>query len=93
MEVKPGQIVALLGGTGSGKTSLVNLIPRFYDANHGRLIDTGHKVYSIDQNNQVTIGDQAYSVENDAITIDGKVYPVITPGKVYIDDVESSTLE
>jgi ATP-binding cassette subfamily B multidrug efflux pump len=35
--VQPGQRVALLGATGSGKSSLVNLIPRFYDPNQGRV--------------------------------------------------------
>jgi len=33
--VEPGQVVALLGSTGSGKTSLVNLLPRFYDYTQG----------------------------------------------------------
>jgi ATP-binding cassette subfamily B protein len=36
-ECRPGQVVALLGSTGSGKTTLVNLLPRFYDATHGRI--------------------------------------------------------
>ncbi|MCA9875517.1 MAG: ABC transporter ATP-binding protein, partial [Anaerolineales bacterium] len=35
--VEPGQIIALLGSTGSGKTSLVNLLPRFYDYTDGSL--------------------------------------------------------
>jgi ATP-binding cassette subfamily B protein len=35
--VKPGQTVALLGSTGSGKTSLVNLLPRFYDYSSGSI--------------------------------------------------------
>ena len=35
--VRPGQRIALLGATGSGKSSLVNLIPRFYDAHHGQI--------------------------------------------------------
>ncbi len=35
--VDPGQAVALLGSTGSGKTSLVNLLPRFYEVSDGRL--------------------------------------------------------
>ena len=34
---EPGQIVAILGATGSGKTSLINLIPRFYDAAEGHI--------------------------------------------------------
>jgi ATP-binding cassette subfamily B protein len=34
---EPGQSIALLGSTGSGKTSLVNLLPRFYDYTHGSL--------------------------------------------------------
>lgn len=36
--VEPGQVVALLGGTGSGKTSLVNLLPRFYEYTDGRIL-------------------------------------------------------
>ena len=38
----PGQIVALVGETGSGKTSLVNLLPRFYDPWEGRVLLDGH---------------------------------------------------
>ena len=40
-KVDAGQIVALLGGTGSGKTSLVNLIPRLYDVTDGRVLVDG----------------------------------------------------
>lgn len=36
-DVDPGQVIALLGSTGSGKTSLVNLLPRFYDYTEGSL--------------------------------------------------------
>jgi ATP-binding cassette subfamily B protein len=40
-QCKPGQTVALLGPTGSGKTSLVNLLPRFYDYTGGQLVLDG----------------------------------------------------
>jgi ATP-binding cassette subfamily B protein len=36
-EVQPGQVVALLGSTGSGKTTLVNLLPRFYEYTSGKI--------------------------------------------------------
>jgi len=38
---RPGQTIGVIGGTGSGKTSLVNLIPRFYDATEGRVLVDG----------------------------------------------------
>ncbi len=40
-QCKPGRVVALLGSTGSGKTSLVNLLPRFYEYTGGRLLLDG----------------------------------------------------
>ena len=37
-EAQPGETVALLGGTGSGKTTIINLIPRFYDVSEGHVL-------------------------------------------------------
>lgn len=42
--VQPGQKIALMGGTGSGKTSLVNLLPRFYDYSNGRILLDGQEL-------------------------------------------------
>jgi ATP-binding cassette subfamily B protein len=39
--LKPGQTVALVGGTGAGKTTLLSLVPRFYDPNAGRVFIDG----------------------------------------------------
>ena len=46
--VEPGQTVALLGATGSGKSTLVHLIPRFYDVTSGRVTLDGHDVRELD---------------------------------------------
>jgi ATP-binding cassette subfamily B multidrug efflux pump len=48
LDVQPNQVVALIGPTGSGKTSLVNLIPRFYDVSEGCVCVDGHDVRQVD---------------------------------------------
>ncbi len=47
-DVKPGETVAIIGATGSGKSSLVNLIPRFYDADEGEILIDGKNVREYD---------------------------------------------
>jgi ATP-binding cassette, subfamily B, multidrug efflux pump len=49
-EAKPGQVVALLGTTGSGKSTIINLIPRFYDVTEGRITIDGHDIRSVTLN-------------------------------------------
>ena len=46
-EAKPGQTVALLGATGSGKTTIINLLPRFYDPTEGRVTIDGHDLRQV----------------------------------------------
>ena len=41
-EAEPGQIIALLGGPGSGKSTIAHVIPRFYDVSQGRITIDGH---------------------------------------------------
>ncbi len=47
-DINPGEYVGVIGGTGSGKTSLVQLIPRFYDVTGGSLSVFGHDVREYD---------------------------------------------
>ncbi len=46
-EALPGETVAILGATGSGKSTLVNLLPRFYDVTEGRILIDGTDVRAI----------------------------------------------
>lgn len=48
LNVKKGETVGIIGGTGSGKSSVVNLIPRFYDVTEGRVLVGGRDVRELD---------------------------------------------
>jgi subfamily B ATP-binding cassette protein MsbA len=47
LDVRPGRVVALVGPSGAGKTTLVNLIPRFYDPTAGRVLVDGYDVCTV----------------------------------------------
>jgi ATP-binding cassette subfamily B protein/subfamily B ATP-binding cassette protein MsbA len=47
-EAKPGEMIALVGLTGAGKTTAVSMIPRFYDPSSGRVLIDGHDVRDYD---------------------------------------------
>lgn len=49
-EAHAGQVIALLGATGAGKSTIVNLIPRFYDPTAGRITIDGHDIRNVTLN-------------------------------------------
>jgi len=49
LTAEPGQIVALVGPTGAGKTTIVNLLTKFYDIEDGKIMIDGHDISSFDR--------------------------------------------
>src|SRR2546430_15931987 len=51
IDVQPGQMIAIVGPTGAGKTTLVNLLMRFYEVNSGRILVDGVDITHIERGN------------------------------------------
>lgn len=49
LHAKPGQTVALIGPTGAGKTTIINLLTRFYDVDSGRILVDGHDIRGVEK--------------------------------------------
>ncbi|MDE7186934.1 MAG: ABC transporter ATP-binding protein/permease [Lachnospiraceae bacterium] len=83
--VKKGQTVGIIGGTGSGKSSLVNMIPRFYDATRGHVVIKGKDVreYSMEELRQM-IG----VVPQKAVLFQGTIRENMQWGKNNATDLE-----
>ncbi|WP_437193170.1 ABC transporter ATP-binding protein [Planctomicrobium sp. SH527] len=78
LEIKPGQMVALVGPSGAGKTTLSNLVARFYDPTSGRVLLDGHDLQSIDvENYRQLLG----VVEQEVFLFDGTVAENIAYGR------------
>ena len=73
-----GATVGIIGSTGSGKTSLVNLIPRFYEATEGRVFVNGRDVRSLDVD---TLRDSIAIVPQKAVLFSGTVRSNLLWGK------------
>lgn len=68
--VAPGMAVGIIGGTGCGKSSLVGMIPRFYDATEGHVFVNGRDVATYDP---VALRDMAVTVPQKAVLVSGTV--------------------
>ena len=78
LDAAPGQTVAILGATGAGKSTLVNMIPRFYDATAGRVLIDGHDVKAVTHDSLLSL---AGVVPQEAILFSGTVRDNIRYGR------------
>jgi len=79
LSIKPGETVALVGQTGSGKSSLVSLIARFYEVEKGRVIVDGYDIQSVTQQ---SLREQIGIVPQDPILFSGTIEENIKYGKL-----------
>jgi ATP-binding cassette subfamily B multidrug efflux pump len=85
LEITPGQTLAILGSTGAGKSTLVNLIPRFYDATTGRVSFGGRDVKTLTQDSLLA---HISVVPQESILFSGTVRDNIRYGKPEATDKE-----
>ncbi|HEX9018144.1 MAG TPA: ABC transporter ATP-binding protein [Anaerolineaceae bacterium] len=82
---EPGQTVAILGATGAGKTSLVNLIPRFYDPTAGQVLIDGVDIRHVDEDSLLA---QIAIVPQETVLFSGTVAENIRYGRREATDEE-----
>ncbi|MDP7403022.1 MAG: lipid A export permease/ATP-binding protein MsbA [Gammaproteobacteria bacterium] len=91
LEVEPGQTVALVGKSGSGKSSLINLIPRFYQHNRGTILLDGIELGDYELRN---LREQISLVTQQVVLFDGSISENIAYGNPhYSQDAIRSAAE
>lgn len=85
VKVNPGEKIAIVGPTGAGKTTIVNLLMRFYEINNGRILLDGIDTRDI---TRVNLRDQFCMVLQDSWVFEGSIKENITFGQEDIDDRE-----
>jgi len=78
LHIKPGETVAVVGPSGGGKTTLCQLIPRFYDVTEGAILVDGHDVRSVTQK---SLHENIGIVQQDVFLFAGSVYDNILYGR------------
>ncbi len=85
LDVMPGETVALVGPTGAGKTTIVGLLARFYDAQEGQILIDGHDLREVTQH---SLRSQMGTVTQDPFLFSGSVMDNIRYGRLDASDDE-----
>jgi len=85
LDVQPGETIALVGETGAGKSTLVNLLPRFYDATSGAVTIDGYDVQDV---TVASLRTQVGIVQQDTFLFSGSVADNIRFGRLDATDAE-----
>jgi subfamily B ATP-binding cassette protein MsbA len=85
LEAHPGEVLALVGPSGAGKTTLVNLIPRFYDPVSGNISIDGHKIRDVQIK---SLRDQVGIVPQETLLFGGTVRENILYGRLEASESE-----
>ncbi|MCX6046137.1 MAG: ABC transporter ATP-binding protein [Chloroflexi bacterium] len=85
LQAKPGQIIALVGPTGAGKTTIVNLLTRFYDIDSGQITIDGHDIRQLKKDE---LRSQLGIVLQDTYLFSGSVMDNIRYGRLDATDEE-----
>ncbi len=85
LDVQPGQMIAIVGPSGAGKTTIANLLPRFYDPQEGSIFVDGHDIRSVTLQ---SLREQIGIVPQETVLFNGTVYDNILYGRLEATEEE-----
>jgi len=88
IHARPGETIALVGPTGAGKTTVVNLLPRFYEATRGAILIDGHDIRDL---TLASLREQIGIVSQEAFLFNGTIRENILYGR--LDATEAEMME
>jgi len=85
IHARPGETIALVGPTGAGKSTIVNLLPRFYDVTHGQILVDGHDIRDVTLE---SLREQIGIVSQEAFLFNGTIRENILYGRLDASEAE-----
>jgi ATP-binding cassette, subfamily B, bacterial len=85
VDARPGETIALVGPTGAGKSTIVNLLPRFYDVTHGAILIDGHDIRELTLE---SLRRQIGIVSQEAFLFNGTIRENILYGRLEASEAE-----